>query len=208
MIPGGFFSQQQWVDVKNNNAADAPAFSVLRTTGFTVGSADDTTYFTCDQPNVYGDTGSCLIAGPVPITAGNYGRASAANIVLALYDDNGGTDTPAYGDAWGPISGSWKMSKKGDGWIAMGAPTNTTAKIAVFRRAPMLIARGYIATNCGSSTVQDMTVYKGAWGSEVSTGQVISSVRNPNTCTILSVDICSAIYIQEYQEWQFIAGGT
>jgi hypothetical protein len=193
---------QQWVEVKNNNAAQVPAYGIMRITGVSVVNTGRVV-ITVDQPNAYGDIGTCLINGPTPIPSGLYGMGTRMGIITAYYDNGDGT--PAFGDFWGPRTGTWKLKKNTGGFFCLGGPTNSGQNLALFVPSPMLIVRGTIASDAAPDSNSALTVYTGAYGSEATTGQSISNIRNASDCTLKSgsgARVHSAIF-----DWTVGGGG-
>src|SRR5262245_64796180 len=117
-----------------------------------------------DQPNTFGCQANCFVNGPVPVKSGQYGYATRAGAVVGLYETGDGT--PAFGEAWGPRSGTWKLKKNTGGFFALGA-TNTALGLALFAPLPMLTIRGKTtagAINKGTSGT--INIYTGTLGSE------------------------------------------
>src|SRR5262249_49771951 len=132
---------------------------------------------TADQPNTFGCQANCFVNGPVPVAAGQYGFCTRAGPVVALYDTADGT--PAFGDAWGPRSGTWQLKKNTGGFLRRAPPTNAALGLALFVPLPMLTFRGKTtaaAINKGASGT--INIYTGALGSESDSGQTMPNVYN------------------------------
>ena len=197
-----------WDEFVNNSGSTIPARGIVRCKGMAILEAGRV-QLSVDQPNSYGDVGNCFVIGPVQVKNGKYGsctRTALSGVVEALYDETSGT--PAYGTTWGPVSGSFKMSAKGQGWFCLGAPTNTTLKIALFSPMPMAIVRGKIASSVAAGATGTLTVWTGDFGSEATTGLTISNVFNPGSCAVTTTGIATAHYVPDNQRWQFIVGTT
>jgi hypothetical protein len=144
-----------WYEFKNNAAGTVPARGIIRITGTTVVDAGRVVLQGA-KPNTYGDVGTMFINGPVDVATGKYGictRIGQAGLVTAVYDS--GTGTPAYGQTWGPIDSSFKMSRISQGWFCEGVATNAGQSLALFRELPMRSFRGKMtstlsARSCGS----------------------------------------------------------
>lgn len=133
-----------WEEFVNNSGSTIPARGIVRVKDV-VTLEPGRIQLKVDQPNTYGDIGNCFIIGPVPVISGKYGsctRTAESGVVTALYDE--ATGTPAYGQQWGPISGSFKLSAKGQGWLCLGAPVNTSRKLALFTPMPITELRGVV----------------------------------------------------------------
>jgi hypothetical protein len=169
------FDSQQWHEFINNNAAQIPAYGVVRATGMSIIEAGRVV-LTVDQPNTFGCQANCFVNGPVAVSAGQYGYATRSGPVVGLYETADGT--PAFGEAWGPRNGTWKLKKNTGGFFALGA-TNTALGLALFVPHPMLTFRGKTtaaAINKGASG--SINIYTGALGSETDSGQTMSGVYN------------------------------
>ncbi|HLJ10988.1 MAG TPA: hypothetical protein VKU82_07360 [Planctomycetaceae bacterium] len=170
------FDSQQWTEFVNNNAGQIPAYAIVRVTGLSV-VRPGRVVLSVDQPNAFGCQANCFVNGPVPVSAGQYGYATRSGPVLALYDAADGT--PAFGDAWGPRNGTWKLKKNTGGFFCLGPPTNATLALALFAPAPMLTFRGKTtaaAINKGASGT--INIYTGPLGSETDSGQTMANVYN------------------------------
>jgi hypothetical protein len=169
------FDSQQWTEFVNNSATQAPAFGALRVTGVSV-VAPGRVLLTVDQPNAYGCQGNCFLIGPVPVAAGKRGYCTRSGPLAALYDSADGT--PAFGDAWGPRNGTWKLKKNTGGFFCLGGPTNAGQALALFVPVPM---REFICQNLTGSDISQgssgtVTILAGAAGSETSTGLTVTAL--------------------------------
>ena len=159
----------------NNASSQVPAYAVLRATGLSL-IEQARVVMTADQPNTFGCQANCFVNGPTPVSSGQYGYASRAAPIVALYDPADGT--PAYGDSWGPRNGTWKLKKNTGGFFVLGV-TNSSLALALVVPAPMLTFRGKTtagAINKGSSGT--INIFAGALGSETDTGQTMPNVFN------------------------------
>jgi hypothetical protein len=169
------FDSQPWQEFVNNNAGQVPAYGIVRATGLSTIEAGRVV-MTVDQPNTFGCQSNCFVNGPVPVNAGQYGYAARSAPVVALYDTADGT--PAFGDAWGPRNGTWKLKKGTGGFFALGA-TNPTLGMGLFAPLPMLTFRGKtIAGAIGKGATGTINIYTGALGSETDSGQTMPNVYN------------------------------
>jgi hypothetical protein len=170
------FDAHAWQEFVNNNAAQVPAYGLLRATGVSI-VEPGRVLLSADQPNTFGCQANCFVNGPVPVSSGKYGYCTKGAPVVALYDTADGA--PAFGDAWGPRSGTWKLKKNTGGFFCLGGPTNATLGLALFAPLPMLTFRGKTtaaAINKGSSGT--VNIYTGALGSETDSGQTMPNVYN------------------------------
>jgi hypothetical protein len=170
------FDRQHWLEFVNANAGQIPAYAIVRVTGVSSVEAGRVV-LTVDQPNAFGCQSNCFVNGPVPVSAGQYGYCTRSGPMVALYDPADGT--PAFGDAWGPRNGTWKLKKNTGGFFCLGAPTNASLGLALFAPLPMLTVRGKTAAaaiNKGASGT--INIYTGGLGSETDSGQTLANVYN------------------------------
>jgi|GEM_PF-4674563 len=132
-MPDGILDTVQWLEFRNDNAGTVPAYGVMQVTDVVV-LEPGRVVVTVDQPDSSGDTGNCVINGPVDVASGDTGICTRTGVLAALYDD--GSGTPAAGDSWGPAASSWKLTKNSGGFLSLGAPTNTTLHLAMFSLQP------------------------------------------------------------------------
>ncbi|MBS0263893.1 MAG: hypothetical protein JSS02_18285 [Planctomycetes bacterium] len=169
------FDNQPWTEFVNNNAASVPAYGVLRATGVSV-IEPGRVVVTADMPQTFGCQAQCLINSPVAVAAGQMGYATRTGVLVALYDAADGT--PAFGQAWGPRAGSWKLKRNTGGFFMLGA-TNTTLGLALVTPLPMLTLRGKtLSGGLAKGTTGTITIYAGPLGSETDTGQTMAGVYN------------------------------
>jgi hypothetical protein len=169
------FDNQQWTEFVNTNGGQVPAYGIVRVTGLSI-LEPGRVLLSVDQPNVYGCQANCFINGPVPVAAGQHGYATRSGPLVALYDTGDGT--PAFGDAWGPRSGTFKLKKSTGGFYCLGV-TNASLGLALFAPLPMQTIRGkttVAAINKGASGT--INIYTGTLGSETDSGQTLSNVYN------------------------------
>jgi hypothetical protein len=174
-----FQDSNVWQEFRNDNAGTVPAFGIMRTTGIVVVEAGRVV-LTTDQPNAYGDTGFCMINGPVDVDAGKYGTCARFGTLPCLYDS---AQTPAFGEMWGPKNGSWKLTEGYGGWLARGAPTNTTKTLGLFAANPMRVIRGKLASDLNTLSSANLTIWAYIGGSDTNTTETIS-VYNGSSCTV------------------------
>lgn len=204
----GPFDGLPWFEFQNQNAAQVPAFGLMRVTGITVVEAGRVV-ITCDQPNAYGSQYAHMVNGDTPVSQNDYGVCTRFGLFPALYDNADGT--PGFGDLWGPRNGTWKLKKNTGGFFVYGVP-NSSAFLALVQAAPMLSARGTIASDIAAGASGTLTVFTGAYGSETTTSQTISNVLNGSSCTLKSnsaTNIHRAVWDWDNGgQWQFDVGKT
>ena len=169
------FDNQPWTEFVNSSSGTIPAYGVVRGTGVSI-IEPGRVVMTVDQPNTFGCQTQCFVNGPAPVAAGNFGYACRTGLLVALYDTADGT--PAFGQAWGPRAGTWKLKQNTGGFAVIGV-TNSSIGLALVSPAPMLTVRG--KTNSGSiakGATGTVNIFAGLLGSETDTGQTLSNVYN------------------------------
>lgn len=106
-----------WHKFRNDAGSTAPAGGILRITGFV--TDDEEPYFTIDQSNTFGSQYNHGVNDDFDVESGDYGRFCLGAMAPALYDSADGT--PAWGELWGPRSGSWKLKKNTGGFRVKSA---------------------------------------------------------------------------------------
>lgn len=122
---------------RNDAGSQAPAFGILRVTGF-VADAEEP-YVTVGQPNTYGSQHSHAINDEVPVEPGKFGLCTLGLTVPALYDSADGT--PAFGESWGPRASTWKLKKNTGGFRVLGV-TDSANHLVLVAQEPFLNFRG------------------------------------------------------------------
>jgi hypothetical protein len=175
ILPLPPFDHQPWMEFLNANAGTIPAYGVVRATGISIPEAGRV-LLSVDQPNTFGCQAQCFVNSPVPVAAGKYGYATRTGALVALYDLADGT--PAYGQAWGPRAGTWKLKKNTGGFFVLGV-SNTTLGLALVVPLPMLTFRGKTTAGAiAKGATGTINIYAGALGSETDTGQTMANVYN------------------------------
>lgn len=128
----------QWLTFRNDSGEEIPAFACMRCTGLAL-IDDGSVVLKMAKPNTYGAQFGHYFNGPIKIASGLYGLCTRSPAAAAVYDSVDGT--PAFGEQWGPRSGTWKLKKNTGGFEVLGV-TNTTDKIVCVHPAPMLTVHG------------------------------------------------------------------
>ena len=169
------FDTQLWHEFVNNGASQIPAYGIVRATGVSI-VEPGRVVLTVDQPNTFGCQANCLVNAPAAVNAGKHGYATRSGPLVALYDTADGT--PAFGDAWGPRNGTWKLKKNTGGFFALGV-TNTSSGLGLFAPLPMHTFRGKTtAASIAKGSSGTINIYTGALGSETDSGQTMPNVYN------------------------------
>ncbi len=168
------YSNGHWDEFVNNSGQEIPPFAVMKCTGVVVVEPGRVALM-MDQPDAFGCWGQCFYNNLVSVADGNYGAAGRSNVMAMLYDSGDGT--PAYGDMWGPQSGTWKLKKNTGGFFCLGPPTNTSLSIALFAPRPMT---DFYGKNTGSRITKGSTgtinIFTGSPGAETDSGQTMANV--------------------------------
>ena len=102
---------REFVRVYNTESEAAPALAALEVCGY---DKAENLFYVC-KPTVSGRN-DCLFNTRTPIAAGRTGQAVATGAeVLALYQPDG--NTPAPGQIWGTVAGSWALSPQSTGYV-------------------------------------------------------------------------------------------
>ncbi len=170
----GPLKKLQRVKFKNVNAAQVPAFGVMRITDLTIDAEES--YLSCDQPNTFGaQSGTHAINGPLAVDSGSYGYCfPGPETMLALYDSGDGT--PAALEHWGPRSGSWKL-KKSTGGFRIRKVSDSDNAIVIVSLAPMtsFFCKNLSGSDIGEGATGTVTILAGSAGSEATTGVTITA---------------------------------
>jgi hypothetical protein len=128
-IPGANFFP---VPFYNDSGETIPAYGVMRVSGVQTRGA--VPVITVNKPSgtfqrLY------LVNGPLPVSGSssqepNFGTW-ASEAAFVLYDDS---NTPAYGEEWGPSNGSWEIKKYRYGFHILGGATGGDTDIVGVRQ--------------------------------------------------------------------------
>ncbi len=137
----------------------------------------------------------------------SFGAAQALPPFIAAYDNADGT--PAANELWGPRSGTFLLKKNTGGFRVIGVYDSTNYYVLVWPE-PMNTVFGKIASDCAPGATADLTVWTGAVGAEVTTGQTIAAVYNDSDCTIRATPkfATASIVPMRGGAWEFIVGRT
>jgi len=116
---------------RNDSGEEVPAYGCLRITGAVV--VDDTLFLTAGKPNTYGAQYSHRFNGSEPVPVDGYGVCRIGFGVKALYETSDGT--PAFGERWGPRSGTFKLKKHTGGFSILGGHSGGVVTV---QQQPML----------------------------------------------------------------------
>jgi len=163
----------RWLEFRNDSAESVPPFGIIRLTGSITRRRQ--TVLKAEQSNTYGSQFLHAINGPQKISASKYGLCTLDFPAIARYDDSDGS--PAFGEAWGPRNGDWKLRKSTAGFQIIGMP-DSTAKVVLVARSPMLsfVGKTDAAINKGNSGT--ISIFAGALGGETDTTVNMSGIYN------------------------------
>jgi hypothetical protein len=145
--------------VKNTHSSTAPAYAILEITGVTNYGTD--TIYDVSRPTGSADA-KYVINGPDSIVNDAYGAATNQYPANVAYDTGA---TPALNEDWGPVSGSWLLTKSGTGWIILGGHASGIVRVAASGGSNMAVFTADISStiaagSAGSPTSGSGTVYR------------------------------------------------
>lgn len=108
--------------VENKAGEEAPAYGILRVTNGKMPSEDGS--YEVDKPD--GSAATYWVNSPIPIADDAFGAATNRFPTTVAYDD---AETPTIGEEWGPVTGSWLLTKAGTGYRIVGAPENELVRV-------------------------------------------------------------------------------
>jgi hypothetical protein len=203
----------------NDSGQTIPPFGVVLLKGFK-GQDSDTkrgpaqgVVASVKRPDVFGCQYNAMVADETPDGAGcpdqTFGAAQLPMQgvpLIALYDSADGT--PAFGEAWGPRSGTFKLKKNTGGFRVIGV-YDSTNHYALVQPEPMLTVFGKFAADLAPDASADLTIWSGADGAEVTTSQTITGVKNVSSCTIKGTpQFAGSVWMQMKNSWHAFNGKT
>lgn len=203
-VPGNLFS--------NSTGTTVPAYGIMLDDGAQANGAFPLP--NVKQPDAYGCQRNFLINDSLPVPSGSNGLSQSPGdngYYIIAYDSNDGT--PAKNESWGPRSGTYLAKKNTGGFIVQGI-WDSTNHLMLAKSKPMEIVRGTIGADAAPDTSSTLTIFTGPYGSETTTSQTISNVRNATDCTIKSgsgAKVHTAMFdwtIGAGGGWQFVIGRT
>lgn len=129
-VPGAQYFN---IPFRNDSGETIPAFAVMRVTG--AAGLGSIPVITVAKPSTDFKR-RYLVNGPFPVSGASgqyvFGLGTwAEQSAYVLYDD---ANTPAYGEEWGPSSGSWKIKKYRYGFHIIGGATGgETDRVGCFQ---------------------------------------------------------------------------
>lgn len=130
----------------NGAGETAPAFAVLQINS--VATNDRREYVTITKPN--GSGKAYLVNCTLDVADGDRGLAADHGDPYALYDSSDGT--PAAGEEWGPLAGSWKLRKNGSGFLILGDSDGTTVRVRFLGAAGSTLTAVAILSTVNAAT--------------------------------------------------------
>ena len=112
--------------VKNVSGEEVPAFALMRVTAVTDADFTGEIVYSVDKPNS-SSLDRLIVNGPMPIPATTNARGRATWIFPTFCAFKSSDGTPAAGDNWGPVSGSWDLRLAGSGIVIMGGAASGVA---------------------------------------------------------------------------------
>ncbi len=136
--------------------------------GITIHHVDQ---YGCDKP------GNVMVTGASSIKPGKRGRAYFDPFLYVSIDPL--TSDPTPGEEWGPVEGSWVITRGGTGFFAQGHSNNGgTPKRSMFLRT---FVRAPVK-KCGSSSSSSTSVSSGSGSNSQSSTSGSSGNSNPCNC--------------------------
>lgn len=138
--------QRDWLEFRSDSVFEIPPFACMRITGsIFVGNR---IILTVDRPDKFGSQFGHLINGPAKvIQQGDYGVGTFGPM-FAAYEINDGL--PLVDDPFGPIEGSWKLSRYSQGWRALKEDPGGDERVFVIQQ-PMVHLRAQLTTTLSNS---------------------------------------------------------
>lgn len=162
-------NSQRW-PVRNASGEEIPPFACMKIVG-TREFASGEIGFYVQKPDAFGAQYSHIFNGPRSIRATGTpdqltGEGTIGFAVAALYDSADGT--PAFGESWGPRSGTWKLKKNTGGFrVVDGYVTgrvDTTNSVVLVQPVPMLSMIGKTDSLIYSGTSGTVSIYWSSLG--------------------------------------------
>lgn len=136
----------------NNGGETAPGLAVMQVAGVeTIGRRE---YIQIERPD--GDGSDFVINDVIDVADGENGVCCDRGDPYALYDSADGT--PAAGEEWGPLSGSWKLRKAGSGFLILGDSDGTKVRVRFLSgtgRATVTGAVAIIKATVSAATIDE-----------------------------------------------------
>ena len=166
-------SPQVPISVKNDSGQAIPPRSIVVITSVTIqptGPGQESTALHHVMQYSCGQVGNIAVTGLSPIYVGRQGVAYFDQFIYVSIDPAISTPTP--GEEWGPVEGSWTITRGGKGFFAQGyAETGALIKRSMFLRTFVRAP----ATVCSSSSSNSNT-------SGSSSGSVTGSSSGSGPC--------------------------
>jgi hypothetical protein len=181
-------ANQIWFPWRNDAASQCPAYGIIRITGET--TSNDQAVLTGDQPNTYGSQYSHFVNGPIPVDAASgatksYGVCTIIGRVCAAYTVGDGT--PAFGEQWGPRTGTWLLKKNTGGFMVMGN-VDATAGVVIVTQQPWLRFHGVTDDAIAKDASGTVSIFYGTAAGTDSTVNM-SSVYNSFADVAITKDV-------------------
>ncbi len=166
------FDRMPWRTFKNTAGTTAPAWGLLRVTGFEIVNGE--IQFTIGQPNATWQT-VYLVNGPEDVSANGIGLCTTlmhgGNLLVDLT-----SGTPAAGQTWGAKSGQFSAVKDATGFFVGGAHKGTTprARVAAIQVQGSTTRLGKPDANIESGQTGTVSLWTGAAGSETDSGEDVT----------------------------------
>lgn len=157
----------RWFSYRNDASSEAPAFGLLRPTGFAL--KEGKAVLKVDKPNTVFQR-YYYVNGPFAVAAGGYGLCCEVGQACFVAYDTGAT--PALGESWGAKNAEWKLFPTRPGFTILAPPSDLTGVTGrVLCRQEVvntLVAKAY-SSIASHATNGVCVIQYGAAGSEADT---------------------------------------
>lgn len=178
------------VPFRNDSGEAIPAYAVMRVTGSatvkgipTITVAKPSTTF----QRIY------LVNGPLVVPSSSSHEPAFGTWLneagYVLYDDS---NTPAYGEGWGPSASSWKIKKYRYGFTILDGATGGDTDIVAARQAEVCQVIGKPNSSIAQAASAAFSIYD---GNQADTGDDLSSVTNRTEITAESATWATATFM-------------
>jgi len=195
----------------NNSTFTVPAYGVVRISNYARGVPS------VSRSNIYGAQYNHLVNGPYNVDNTLFGNAASSFPAMAAYDSADGT--PAFGELWGPRSGTFLLKKNTPGFRVVGGTVSgdgndeyangidTVAHLVLVRPEPFLRFRGTTTIAHNYQTSQSVNIFYGTGGSYIDSTIDMANVYNDFADLAISKQV-ECVWENDYlgTSWKIVAG--
>lgn len=179
------------ISVTNTSATTIPAYGVMLKTGITSNRT------TVKRPDTFGSQTNALINGPNAIDSTEVANSSfhgdaqgGDGPFIAAYDS---ANTPAYGEIWGPRSGSYLLQKNTGGFLVLGIVDSTNHYVLV-ERVPFLRFRGVADSSIAADATGTVSIYYRSGATAFTDTTVNATALNDLDATVPSSAVIECVW--------------